>query len=35
MSQRDCAIRAEKEGLDYILLLKYYYTGVEVERIYN
>jgi len=35
MSQRDCALRAEKEGLDYISLLKYYYTGVEVERIYN
>ena len=35
MSQRDCAIRAEKEGLDYISLLKYYYTGVEVEKIYN
>lgn len=35
MSQRDCAIRAKKEGLDYIALLKYYYTGVEVERIYN
>lgn len=35
MSQRDCAIRADKEGLDYISLLKYYYTGVEVEKIYN
>src|SRR3989339_221146 len=35
MSQRDCAIRAEKDGLDYISLLKYYYTGVEVEKIYN
>lgn len=35
MSQRDCALRAEKEGLDYIGLLKYYYTGVEVEKIYN
>lgn len=35
MSQRDCALRAEKEGLDYVSLLKYYYTGVEVEKIYN
>lgn len=35
MSQRDCAIRAKKEGLDYIALLKYYYTGVEVEKIYD
>ncbi len=35
MSQRDCALRAEKEGLDYISLVKYYYTGVEVEKIYN
>lgn len=35
MSQRDCSIRAKKQGLDYVALLKYYYTGVEVERIYN
>lgn len=35
MSQRDCSIRAKKEGLDYIALLKYYYTGVEVEKIYD
>ncbi|MBI5222593.1 MAG: hypothetical protein HY980_03820 [Candidatus Magasanikbacteria bacterium] len=34
MSQRDAAIRAEKEGLNFIDLLKYYYTGVEVERVY-
>ena len=35
MSQRDCAERADAEGLDYVDLLKYYYTGVEVEKIYN
>ena len=34
MSQYDAAKRAEKEGLDYKALLKYYYRGVEVERIY-
>lgn len=35
MSQRDAAIRAEKEGLSWEELLKYYYTGVEIEKIYN
>lgn len=34
MSQRDAMIRADKEGLDYGALIKYYYTGVEIERIY-
>lgn len=34
MSQRDAAIRAEEEGLLWDALIKYYYTGVEVERIY-
>ena len=34
MSQRDAAYRAEKEGLGFDELLKYYYTGVEVEQIY-
>ncbi len=34
ISQRDAAYRAEKEGLNWIELLKYYYTGVDVERIY-
>lgn len=34
MSQRDCALRAEKEGLDYISLIKFYYTGVVVEKIF-
>ncbi|MBI4427365.1 MAG: hypothetical protein HY569_02710 [Candidatus Magasanikbacteria bacterium] len=34
MSQRDAAIRADKEGLSFEELLKYYYTGVKVERVY-
>jgi len=34
MSQRDAALRADKEKIDYVSLLKVYYTGVEVERIY-
>jgi hypothetical protein len=35
MSQRDAAYRAEEEGLNFVELLKYYYTGVQVEHIYN
>ena len=35
MSQRDAAIRADKEGLNFEELLKHYYTGVEVERVYD
>lgn len=35
MSQIDASIRAEKEGLDAIALVKYYYRGVEVERMYQ
>ncbi|MEK7084462.1 MAG: SpoIID/LytB domain-containing protein [Patescibacteria group bacterium] len=34
MSQRDAAYRADKEGLSWQALVKYYYTGVEVEKIY-
>ena len=34
MSQRDAAIRADKEGLSFEELLKYYYTGVRVEKMY-
>lgn len=34
MSARDAAYRAEEEKLDFKELLKYYYTGVGVERIY-
>lgn len=34
MSQRDAAIRADKEGLNFEELLKYYYTDVVVERVY-
>ncbi len=34
MSQRDANIRAKEEGLGYKDILKYYYSGVEVERIY-
>ncbi|MEK7102617.1 MAG: SpoIID/LytB domain-containing protein [Patescibacteria group bacterium] len=35
MSQYDAAKRAEKEGVDYQALLKYYYRGVEVEKVYR
>ncbi|MEK7481641.1 MAG: SpoIID/LytB domain-containing protein, partial [Patescibacteria group bacterium] len=35
MSQYDAAKRAEKEGMDYQTLLKYYYQGVVVERVYK
>jgi len=34
MSAGDAAQRADKDGWTYDQLLKYYYTGVEVERIY-
>lgn len=34
MSQRDAAIKAEEEKLDWVQLIKYYYTGVELHRIY-
>lgn len=34
MSQRDAAIRAEEEKLDWVQLIKYYYTGVELQKIY-
>lgn len=34
MSQRDAAIRADEEGIDFVALLKYYYTGTEVHKIY-
>ena len=35
MSQMDAFLRAREEGLDYISLLKYYYSGVEVEKVYE
>ncbi len=35
MSQLDAYNRAKEERLDYEELLKYYYTGTEVERIYE
>lgn len=34
MSASDASQRADKDGWTYDQLLKYYYTGVEVERIY-
>lgn len=34
MSQRDAAIRADEEKLDWVQLIKYYYTGVELHKIY-
>jgi stage II sporulation protein D len=35
MSQLDASARAKAEGLAWQELVKYYYTGVEVERIYD
>lgn len=35
MSQRDAAIRAEEENLNFVELLKYYYTGVKIEKVFN
>lgn len=34
MSQRDAAIKAEEEKLDWVQLVKYYYTGVEIHKMY-
>lgn len=34
MSAQDAAYRADKDGWTYDQLLKYYYTGVDVQRIY-
>lgn len=34
MSQRDAMIKANEEDLDYKQLLQYYYTGVEIEKLY-
>lgn len=34
MSQRDAMIRADEEKLDYKQLLKYYYTGVSIEKLF-
>lgn len=34
MSQRDAAIRADEEGLDWVQLIRYYYTGVDLHKIY-
>ncbi len=35
MSQVDAATRAKEEGLDWEALVKYYYTGVSVEKLYK
>ena len=35
MSQRDAAYRAEKEKVNFIELLKYYYTGIEATLMYE
>lgn len=34
MSNRDASLRASSDGWDYITILKYYYTGVQVEKVY-
>ncbi|MFZ2189417.1 MAG: NBR1-Ig-like domain-containing protein [Candidatus Magasanikiibacteriota bacterium] len=35
MSQRDANLRAKNEGLNFVGLLKHYYTGVKVEKLYE
>jgi hypothetical protein len=35
MSARDAAQRADKEGVDWIYLVKYYYTGVDIVHMYD
>ncbi|MCF6277071.1 MAG: hypothetical protein L3J07_04535 [Candidatus Magasanikbacteria bacterium] len=35
MSQRDAEIRADELGSSWVDLVKYYYTGVEVEKFYK
>lgn len=35
MSQRDAFVRAKHEGLDWQALLQYYYTGVEIAKLYE
>ena len=35
MSQMDASVRAKVEGIGWQDLVKYYYTGVEIERIYE
>lgn len=35
MSARDASIRAAEKGESFDTILKYYYTGVGVERVYN
>jgi len=35
MSQHDASERAKAEGLNYVEILQYYYTGIEVERMYR
>ncbi len=35
MSARDAAQRAEKEGVDWMYLIQYYYTGVELLYMYQ
>ncbi|MFH1789918.1 MAG: peptidoglycan-binding protein [bacterium] len=34
ISMRDASLRAQDQGLNYEQILKYYYTGVELERVY-
>jgi len=35
MSQRDARIRAEEQGINHVAILQYYYTGIQVELIYQ
>ncbi len=35
MSQRDARLRADDLGLTFDELLRYYYSGVQVEKVYN
>jgi len=35
MSQRDAAIRADEEGLNFVELLQYYYTNTVIEKVFE
>jgi stage II sporulation protein D len=34
MSNADAGQRASKDGWNYLQILKHYYTGVEVEKVF-
>jgi peptidoglycan hydrolase-like amidase len=34
MSQNEAALRAKNDGWDYVRILKYYYSGIEISKMY-